>query len=137
MYTSKLTSKFAEIIDSNTIVSPVPNSEGFVEGETLTNNPISVDILYEKEFLFSINFIFDNESQEYASLEYLANKEKKSFDFTLYNISEAQRPIAPPSAIKLARGNNISTFYLSFIVIPSPYAVQLSYTVYLVEEDEK
>lgn len=136
MYSAKLSSEVAKIIESNTVVCPVPNELGAGEGEILATNPINVDIFYQEEYLFRVNFTFDNESQEYASLEYQADNKNKSFNFTLYNISDAKKPIAPPSAIKLAKGNNVSTFYLSFMVVPSPYAVQLSYTIYLVEENK-
>jgi hypothetical protein len=137
LFTAKINSKFADIIDSNSIVIPVLKEKQKDKNlELLSENPIDIDVSYLDEFLFRLHFKFLETKTKHASLSMKGDKNSGTMEFVLENISAAQRSIAPPTAVEVAKDNNGNTFYLSFIVTSSPYAINLSYTIYLVKEEK-
>lgn len=137
MYSSKLRSGEAEIIDSNTVISfnPAPYGKNPLKNKTKEPRPIEIDCFFKKEFLFRLRFEFidsndDNGKPSWRS-EPAGNKTQK---FVIKNLYNSAGPIGSFLAFDVASSSDGSVFYVSFSVTELQLNVKLDYTIYRIKE---
>jgi hypothetical protein len=137
VYSSKIRSGNAEVIDSNTVLAFVPSpfekkKSGYSQIEE--PKPIQIDLFYSGDLLFRLYFDFQNdEKYENPSWESSPDLSTKTQKFIIKNINRANgRPVGSNHAFEFADGADGSKFLVSFTAVEVPFGVQFTYTVYRV-----
>ncbi|WP_062513923.1 hypothetical protein [Halobacillus sp. KGW1] len=137
MFKTTLKSGDAEIIDSNSVLSFVPDvKESRVKPKELIPAPIEVNISYFEDFLLKLIFQFDKNSYlKGSSWKSEANNDNKTITITITNLQNMNQKhtIDTLGTQELAKLEDGGKLYLSFSVKEISYGVNLTYTLFYVE----
>lgn len=137
MYTKKIHSGNAEVIDTDSVFAFVPDLLDEKNNvKDFSPKPIDVELFFQDELLFRLRFEFrivDKESQN-PGWESIPEKETKTQKFILKNIGRTKEPIGSASAFEVATAGDGSKFYVAFSAKDHIFGVKLDYTVFRVRE---
>jgi hypothetical protein len=133
LFNTKIKAGNAELIESNSVIALVqdpfennPNNNNVA----LKTEPIEIDLYYSEEFLFRLNFIFQNTDGS-IGWESKPDKNNQSQNFII-NLRHAAGVVATTTAVYVASAGDGSKFYVSFSVAEAGFGTQLTYSIYRV-----
>jgi len=136
MYSSKITSGDAEIIESNSVISfnPAPYGKNPIKNKSIEPSPIKIDCYFGKHFLFRLHFEFviteENDGRPSWKSKPSGQQTQK---FIIRNLHKSKGSISSSMAFDVASSSDGSIFYVSFSATELDFSVKLEYTIYRIK----
>ncbi len=136
MYTSKIQSGEAEIIESNSIIAfnPAPYGKNPIKNNSNKPRPIDINCYFKAEFLFRLRFEFIETKENQGRPSWKSEPEgNQTQRFIIRNIHKSKGPISSSLAFDVASSSDGSVFYVAFSATDLDFNIKLEYTIYKID----